>query len=356
MDNINQRLEKFRILMIEKQLDAFIVIKPENIFYLSGFTSGADARLVITHAKQYLLTDSRFWEQAELEVPDWQLVKETTPGFNSIVDLIDRNARIGVESHYINYEEYLEMRTRLGREPIPVNQLIENLRTVKEEGELEILRASAGISDEVFKELGAFIKPDLTERQVASYIAYRLREKGCDNESFDTIAVSGPNAALPHGKPGNRVLVAGDMLTLDYGGFFQGYAGDMTRTVFIGPAPSDSRDKYMKVLEAQQLGVSLVKAGTRCCDVDRAVRDCLALYGLDIYFGHGTGHGVGLEIHEEPRLSRLCETVLKENMVVTVEPGIYIPGWGGIRIEDTVIVRNGGCEIITHTDKGLLIL
>lgn len=337
-------------------MDTFIVSQPENILYLSGFTSGADARLVITPARQYLVTDSRYWEQAEREAPDWELIKENHPDFNSMFALIDGAARTGVESHYITYADYLEIKNRLGREPVPVNQLIEELRLVKDEDELQCLRDSAHISDEVFKEAAAFIKPGLSERQVASYIAYQLREHGCARESFETIAVAGPNAALPHGKPGSRLLAQGDMLTMDYGGFLKNYAGDMTRTVFIGSASPDSRDKYMKVLEAQQLGVSLVKPGVRCSDVDRAVRDCLAQYGLDVYFGHGLGHGVGLEIHEAPRLSRFCDTILEENMVVTVEPGIYIPGWGGIRIEDTVIVRNGGCEVITHTDKSLLTL
>lgn len=340
--------------MAEKNIDTFIVFKPENIFYLSGFTSGDDARLVITPNDQYLLTDSRFWEQAQIEAPDWKLVKETTPGFNSIPDLISQAANVGIEDHFITYNEYLDLQTELGSRLVSADRLIESLRIVKDGQELETLRKSAAISDEVFSDLSVFIKPGMSERQVAGYIAYRLRERGCSKESFDTIAVAGLNAALPHGKPGNRKLAEGDMLTLDFGGFFQSYAGDMTRTVFVGRAASEARDKYMKVLEAQQTGVSMVKAGIRCSDVDKAVRDCLAGYKLDIYFGHGTGHGVGLEIHEEPRLSHFCDTVLRENMVVTVEPGIYIPGWGGIRIEDTVIVRDGGCEIITHTDKGLI--
>lgn len=342
--------------MAKRNIDAFIVVQPENILYLSGFTSGDEARLVITPTAQYLVTDSRFWEQAQMEAPDCVLVKETSPSFNSMFSLIDGAAHTAVESHYITYEDYLDIRNRLGRDLIPVNRLAEDLRMVKDEDELKSLRDSAHISDEVFREVTAFIKPGLTECQVASYIAYQLREKGCAKESFETIAVAGPNAALPHGKPGSRLLAAGDMLTMDFGGFYQNYAGDMTRTVFVGSVSADSRDKYMRVLEAQQLGVSQVKAGMRCCDVDRVVRDCLAQYGLDGYFGHGLGHGVGLEIHEAPRLSPFCDTVLQENMVVTVEPGIYIPGWGGIRIEDTVIVKNGGCEVITHSDKSLLTL
>ncbi len=151
-------------------------------------------------------------------------------------------------------------------------------------------------------------------------------------------------------------LQSGDMLTLDFGGFYQGYAGDMTRTVAIEKASSRFRDYYLYLLEAQELGVSLVKAGANCKELDQKVRDCLGKYGLDRYFQHGTGHGLGLEVHEAPRLSSSSQAILEENMVVTVEPGIYIPGWGGIRIEDTVIVKNGGCEVITHSDKGLIII
>lgn len=342
--------------MAAKDIEAFILTKPENIFYLSGFSGGDDARLVVAPDRQYLLTDSRYWEQAEKESPDWELVKETAPGFSGLAPITAKMSRIGVESHHITLQEYRELQTRLGSELLPVSRLVEDLRVVKDESELQKLRESARISDEVFSELCRFIKPGMSERQVASYIGYQLREKGCARESFDTIAVSGANAALPHGKPGDRTLEEGDMLTLDYGGFFEGYAGDMTRTIFMGSVPSNFRNYYMQLLEAQKLGVSLVKAGVRCSEVDKAVRDCLALYGLDIYFGHGTGHGVGLEIHEEPRLSPFSDQVLEENMVVTVEPGIYLPGVGGLRIEDTVIVKNGGCEVITHSDKELLTL
>jgi Xaa-Pro aminopeptidase/Xaa-Pro dipeptidase len=186
--------------------------------------------------------------------------------------------------------------------------------------------------------------------------AAKLVENGAARESFATIAVAGENAALPHGQPGNRNLIRGDMLTLDFGGFFQGYAGDMTRTVIIGEASSKLRDIYQHVLEAQELGVSLVKAGVSCRDIDVQVRTRLGKYGLEDYFQHGTGHGVGLEIHEIPRLSRLSDDILEEGMVVTVEPGVYIPGWGGVRIEDTVIVKKGECEIITHSNKSLLII
>jgi Xaa-Pro aminopeptidase len=239
---------------------------------------------------------------------------------------------------------------------VPIAGAIERLRMVKGEPELELLREAARIGDRVFSRICAEIRVGQSEKQIANRIAYLLKEEGCSQESFPTIAVSGENAALPHGQPGERLILAGDMLTLDFGGFYQGYAGDMTRTVVLGQAAPDLVDVYSKVLKVQQLGVSMVRAGISGRQVDEEVRGTLADYGLDQYFQHGTGHGVGLEIHESPTLSRWYDDLLVPNMVVTVEPGIYIPGWGGVRIEDTVIVKEGGCEVITHSPKDLLII
>jgi Xaa-Pro aminopeptidase len=342
--------------MEQKGTDAFLVTKPENIRYLSGFTAGADAKLLITPTQQLLFTDARYWEQADLECPDWELVKETTAGLDRLVEKVTACEHLALEGHYTTIELYRKLEAHLGHRLVPMSNTIEELRQVKDESELKRLRQAAQIGDEVFTEIIPYIKTGVTERQIASRIVYLLREKGCEKESFDTIAVSGPNAALPHGQPGDRVLNKGDMITLDFGGFYQGYAGDMTRTVVIGPVSDNLRDKYLRLLEAQQLGITAIRSGREGKEIDSIVRKRLEKYELAAYFTHGTGHGVGLEIHEKPSLSRLSDSILEENMVVTVEPGIYIPGWGGIRIEDTVIVKDGGCEVITHSDKSLIIL
>ncbi|MEN6461958.1 MAG: Xaa-Pro peptidase family protein [Syntrophomonas sp.] len=349
-------MQKLRGVMQQKEVDAFLITKPENIRYLSGFTGGMDGRLVVTDNQQYLLTDSRYWEQASIESPQWELVKETTPGIDLLVDLVSKYKKLALESQHMTIESFRQLEARFENQLYLLSDIIEGLRTVKDETELNLLRRAAEISDEVFEDICQYIKVGLTERQIANRVVYLLKQKGCQKESFDTIAVSGPNAALPHGQPGDRILIDGDMLTLDFGGFYQGYAGDMTRTVIIGNGSQYLKDNYMRLLEAQQLGVSNVRSGMAGQEVDKLVRECLQKHSLDIYFAHSTGHGVGLEIHENPRLSRSSKSILEENMVVTVEPGIYIPGWGGIRIEDTVIVKNGGCEVITHSDKGLIIL
>jgi Xaa-Pro aminopeptidase len=332
------------------------VTKAENIRYLSAFSGGSDAMLVISADGKYILTDGRYMEQAKRECEDWELMQEQVGRLDSLAGICDKYNRLAVESHCLSYDLFQKYAARLKLELVPLANAIEKHRAVKDERELDLLRNSARIGDSVFSQICLEIQVGLSERHIANRIAYLLKEGGSSRESFDTIAVAGENAALPHGQPGNRILQRGDMLTLDFGGFYRGYAGDMTRTVVLGEASPKLRDIYQQVLEVQELGVSLVKVGASCREIDREVREGLEKYGLDLYFQHGTGHGVGLEIHEIPRLSPLSDDVLEEGMVVTVEPGVYIPGWGGIRIEDTVIVKKGGCEIITRSDKGLLIL
>ncbi len=354
---MNKRIKKMLLYMEENRLDAFLVSKGENIRYLSGFTGGEDAHLLLTPQQRYIFTDSRYFEQVKRECPDWELVGSRPPGIEELQKVSSGLNRIGVEGHVISYTAYGELEQALPHKLVPLTNVVEKLRQVKDEGELQMIREAARIGDQVFSELCRYkIVPGVSERELASQIVYLLRNKGCDNEAFSTIAVAGENAALPHGQPGEYCLRSGDMLTLDFGGFYSGYAADMTRTVAISEPPPDFLNRYAQLLEAQQLGVSLVKAGANCRDIDTAVRNCLKDYGLADYFQHGTGHSLGLEIHEAPALSPRSNAVLEENMVITVEPGIYIAGWGGIRIEDTVIVKNGGCEVITRSDKNLLII
>lgn len=333
-----------------------MITRPENIRYLSGFTGGRDARLLISDEHSYIFTDGRYFEQVAKESPAWELVKENAAGLDSLAGICDNFKRLGFESQDVNYDMFRQMQAKLKSELVALDGIVEQQRMIKDENELELLRTAAHYGDVAFQQIIKELRAGISEQYIANRIVWLLKEAGCTKEAFDTIAVAGENAALPHGQPGPYILKTGDMLTLDFGGFYQGYAGDMTRTVVIEKASGKLRDYYLYLLEAQQLGVSLVQAGADCKELDKKVRDYLKITGLDIYFQHGTGHGVGLEVHEAPRLSPSSKGILQENMVVTVEPGIYIPGWGGIRIEDTVIVKNGGCEVITHSDKGLLII
>lgn len=353
---MNARIDKLRDELALHKLDAFLVTRPENIRYLSGFTGGRDARLLVTEEHCFIFSDARYYEQIAIEAAGWELVEGNGLGLDSLAIICDNFIRLGFESHDTSYDLFQQMAQKLKAELVAFTNIIEEFRMLKDESELESLRSAACVGDAVFRQISQELKAGISEQYIANRIGWLLREGGCSKESFDTIAVAGENAALPHGQPGSYRLQSGDMLTLDFGGFYQGYAGDMTRTVVIDKASSRFRDYYLYLLEAQQLGVSLVQAGVNCKELDQRVRDCLGKHGLDRYFQHGTGHGLGLEVHEAPRLSSSSQAILEENMVVTVEPGIYIPGWGGIRIEDTVIVKNGGCEVITHSDKGLIII
>jgi Xaa-Pro aminopeptidase len=353
---MTERIKKMLQYMQEKKLDAFLVSKAENIRYLSGFTGGEDARLLLSANQCYIFTDSRYFEQVGRECPDWELIESKTLGNKELPEISSGLRRIGVEGHVITYNSYCELNKSLDNKLVSLTGVVEKLRLVKEHDELQMMREAARIGDEVFTDLGHKIAVGVSEKELASEIAYLLRQKGCEGEAFATIALAGENAALPHGHPGKYKLQPGDMLTMDFGGFYRGYAADMTRTVAIANADKDLQSRYQAVLESQQLGVSMVKAGVTCREIDMAVRNCLGKYGLDKYFQHSTGHGLGLEIHEAPAVSSRSDMVLEENMVITVEPGIYIAGWGGIRIEDTVIVKNGGCEVITHSNKSLLII
>ncbi len=350
------RIIKIRNKIEENKLDAILVSKAENIRYLSGFTGGSDAVLLVSGQNQYIITDSRYTEQVQRECPGWELRLEKPPGREELINLSKMHKNIGFESQVVTHYGYLELSKSLNAQLIPLNGIVEELRLIKETEELDFLRKAAQIGDRVFDKICSIIQADVSEKHIANQIVYYLKEFGCDKESFDTISVSGVNASLPHGQPGDKLLRPGDMLTLDYGGFFKGYASDMTRTVAVARADQKLIDRYKAVLEAQITGLSMVKEGACCKDIDQTIRNCLKKYDLDQYFIHGTGHGVGLEIHEAPRVSFSSSEILKKNMIITIEPGIYISGWGGIRIEDTVIVKDGGCEIITHSDKELLII
>lgn len=354
-DHLSTRIHRLRAALEQLQLDGILIDKAENIYYLSGFTGGEDAVLLVTMAEQVIFTDFRYTEQVKNEAPDWKLIEFKPPLTKAIKEETISLGRVGLEDT-VSYRLFKEMRSLLGDSLQAVHEVIETLRITKDADELNRLRTAAAIGSSVFEEdILPRLKPGITERQAANWILAGLRERGCEKESFAPIAVAGPNAALPHGRPGARPLQDGDMLTIDMGGFYQGYAGDMTRTVAIGKADARLHDLYSKVLEAQQHGVEQVRAGLACADLDHAVRQQLAKYDLDKYFGHGTGHGLGLSVHELPHVSARSEQVLQADMVITIEPGIYIPGWGGIRIEDSVIVKDDGCEIITNTPKQLII-
>ena len=284
------RINELRKALLKHELDALLITSPANS-YISGFTAGADARLLLTLEDQYIFTDSRYREQVVLECPHGTIRRK-----NRGLEQLGKKAPDCTKSGLKPCMSATLFTKNVRIKPViwePVAGLIEALRSIKTPAELDRLRAAARIGDEVFAAILPMIRAGAEEKSLADTIVHLLRQKGCEKEAFDAIVVAGENAALPHGRPGKRVLFPGDMVTLDFGGIFEGYAGDMTRTVAINPPPQGYKDISQKVSEAQQVGLDSIKAGVSCREVDQQVRHCLQKHGLDQFFTHGTGHGVG---------------------------------------------------------------
>jgi Xaa-Pro aminopeptidase len=353
------RLERLRAGMAERGLDAIVVNKPENRFYLSGFTGSAGV-LLVTTAKAYLITDFRYVEQATAQAPHFEVLRPETTNLALIAKLLEQEKvqRLGFEGNYLTVDEHAAYKDGLGqRELISVSGLVERLRLIKDEAELQIMRRAAAIADEAWAQLIPLIKPGVVERDLAVELEYRMKKLGADDLAFDIIVASGVRSSLPHGRASEKVVQAGDLVTFDFGAVYKGYCSDMTRTVMVGEPSAKQREIYEIVLEAQKRGVAACKAGMTGKELDEVCRSYIRTKGYAEAFGHGTGHGVGIYIHEGPAVSvRGEKDILQPGMVVTIEPGIYLPGWGGVRIEDMVLVTESGCESFSKSPKELLIL
>lgn len=354
----SQRLARLRQRMAAEGLDALWISAPANRRYLSGF-SGSSGWLLITAREAELWTDFRYLDQAAQEAPGYTVVRHEAQLYPHLARRLQELEvrRLGFEAEHVRYGEWQRMRAALPEslELVGIGGWVEQLRRVKDEAELALIRQAARIADEALLEVLAGLRPGMAERQVALELEFAMRRRGATAAAFDLIVVSGPRSALPHGQPGPHPLEAGQFVTLDYGAVVGGYCSDCTRTVVVGRATPRHREVYQVVLEAQRRALEAIRPGVLGAEVDRAARQVIEAAGYGDRFGHATGHGVGLEVHEGPRLSALAEDErLEPGMVVTVEPGIYIPGWGGVRIEDLVVVTEDGGEILTRVSKDLL--
>lgn len=354
------RVDAVRLSMAEAGIPVLLVTGEQNRRYLSGFT-GSTGVLLITAERADFLTDFRYLEQVRAESPDFNLVRVEHTWLDTLRELAAEVGihELGFESDHMTYRQYQAMDEKLaGFTLTPTRGLVERLREVKEKEEIAAIRRAVDIVDEVFASIVRDIGRGWRETEVASEMEYRFRRAGAEGTSFTTIVASGARAALPHGVASEKVLEPGDLVVVDCGCIYQGYCSDFTRTLHVGPEPADWQEEiYRIVLEAQRKGIAAVRAGVSCREIDAAAREVITAYGYGEYFGHGTGHGVGLEIHEEPRLSPFEERPLAVGNVVTVEPGIYLPGKGGVRIEDMLVVRKNGAEVLTQTPKeGLFIV
>ncbi|MCX7781035.1 MAG: aminopeptidase P family protein [Negativicutes bacterium] len=338
------------------ELDAVVVSKQENRQYLSGFTGSAGI-LFITRQNRYLVTDFRYIEQAQNQAPAFEIVRCAGIPIKTLTEVkasLSGIKRVGFETDHVTWESYQTLAAALpGVELVAIK--LDTLRAVKTAVEIDRIERAVEIADRAFGEVIKSVRPGVRETDIAAELEYIMRQLGSERPAFDTIVASGERSALPHGRASAKIIAPGDFITFDFGAVFEGYHSDMTRTVVLGKASAKQREIYELVLRAQLAGLDAVQSGKDCRDVDAVARKIIEDAGYGEYFGHGLGHSVGLAIHEEPRLSPTnVGVLLAENMVVTVEPGVYLPGWGGVRIEDIVVVTAGKPRILTATSKNLL--
>jgi Xaa-Pro aminopeptidase len=347
------RLATLRKTLTEHDLDAILVSQPENRRYLSGFT-GSAGWLFISHERAILATDFRYFEQVGREAPGFELAKITTNLDKLLVQLVaDLDIkRLGFESQYVTVDQlHLWAQAAEGVEWVPLKNTVETIRAVKSEDEIDALRRSVALTDVAFAHLLEVIEPGMTEQAAAWQIETYMRTHGASKVAFDLIVAAGPNGAMPHARAGDHIIQPGEPIVVDIGCIVDGYCSDMTRTFCLGEPSAKYLEVWDIVLQAQEAAEAFIRAGISGVEADSAARDLIAEAGYGEYFGHGLGHGVGLAVHEGPRASQLSDYTLEAGMTLTVEPGIYLPGEFGVRIEDLVIIREDRVEILTRTPK-----
>ena len=352
------RLVRLRQIMEKRELDGIMVYKPENIRWLSDF-KGDSSVIIVAKNEQYFITDSRYTEEAEKEIPSDFTIIEIRPEIrkSQYAEIYSKNGikRMGIEGNYLTVSEFESMKKDYPLDYVFVDSEFDGLRIVKSDAEIEKMKKAAKLTEDCYYNLLKYIKAGVTENDILAEMVYFFNKAGAGC-SFDPIIASGPNSSMPHAKVTDRVLQPGDLLTMDFGCKLDGYCADFTRTIAISGIESDMRIVYNTVKNAQRTAMDALKPGLGGKEADKIARDLIYSAGYEGLFGHSLGHGVGLEIHEFPRLSMFSSDVLAPNMAVTVEPGIYIPGKGGVRIEDTVIITETGMESLYTADTELVII
>ncbi len=356
---VTERARKLMDTMRLAQHEGVLLHNPSNMFYVSGYTG--EGLVLVTSGACVIVTDFRYTEQAESQAPGFS-VEMTDKGksHEEIVNALCK--REGIDTLYYE-DDYLTVRafdtcreTVRGVEWKPVGGAVEQLREVKDEGELGLIAEACRLTGDAFERALSVIREGMTEKELALTLDFDMMSHGAGRPSFSTIVAAGTNGSLPHAVPGEYKIRRGDMITMDFGAKVGGYCADMTRTVALGQPGDEMLRVYQVVLEAQKMAQDAVAAGKSCRDIDAIARDYIYEKGYEGRFGHGLGHSLGIDIHENPRFNQVSTATLKANQVMTVEPGVYLPGVGGVRIENTVIVRDGGCEALTMPTRELIIL
>lgn len=353
-----RRIASVRKAMHDRRLDALLVSSRSRIRFLSGF-SGSHALLVLRSRAAFFITDGRYVLQSRSEVKHFRrcIAKQSLLEEAAAQRMFLRARRVGIEADNLTLAQYRNLRKLFrGTTFVPADDLVDDIAIVKEPEEVENIRRAAAISDTVFSEILDSIRPGVRERDVAAEISFRHKSHGAEQDAFEPIVASGERGALPHARATDRKLRRGDMVTLDFGCSHRGYHCDLTRTVSVGKVSRRQREIYNVVLAAQQEAINAARGGMLARDLDSVARSFIARHGYGKFFSHSLGHGLGLEIHERPRISAFSKDRLAAGNVITIEPGVYIPGIGGVRIEDDVLVKNDGCEVLTTAPRELMIM
>jgi Xaa-Pro aminopeptidase len=354
-----KRLKSVQECLRANKCSYLLITEPADVEYISGFRS-SNAAVLFSLREKILFSDFRYKSSAELFLrrnPEWKFVLAKESLYSSITENLKSGEVVGFQSDLLSVDTFTRLKKTAKKVAfVPLSGIISGLFVSKSAIEIQCMRKAAAIADKSFQDLLAVIKPEMTEIEAARQLELFCLQNGSEGPSFDTIVLSGPHSALPHGKPGNRKLGSGKFVLVDFGCRFRGFCSDMTRTFAIGSASSRMKKIYTTVLDAQLLACTSAHAGLFSDQLDKVARDVIASAGFGEHFGHALGHGVGLKIHEQPRVSPHTHVLLEAGSVVTIEPGIYIPGFGGVRIEDMVVLSDKKADIITSTPKELLIL
>jgi len=359
MTATEQRLRKLRGVMEQEGIEALLITNAVNRKYLTGFT-GTAGYVVVTADRAWLFVDFRYVTQAGEQAHGYEVVEHGVPAARTIGETLRALgiSKLGFEQQDVTYGSYLQYAADLGDglKLVPTDGVVEKLRRVKDEEELKVIQQAVDIADAAFEHALTRLRTGVPEQEIAFELEFFMRKSGASGKSFETIVASGVRSAMPHGVASDKLIGTDEFVTMDFGAVNKGYCSDLTRTVFIGQPTPKHKELYDIVLEAQLTALEGLRSGITGREGDALARDVIAKYGYGDYFGHGTGHCVGLDIHESPRLSKTEGTVLESGMVITVEPGIYIPGFGGVRIEDMVVITDRGCSIMTKSRKDFILL
>ncbi len=352
------RINKLKEILAQLNLNGIYVTNLTNVRYLSGFTGSAGS-LLILHDKQYFFTDGRYIEQSKEQIKDYEIHIVGSAHYKEIADktLIAANAKIGLEADFVSlnmFDQIVKLLPDVVWEKVP--DFIGEIAAVKDQMEIESLKTAIEITDSVFDQIVPDLKIGAIEKEISAKISYLFKMNGAEGDSYDSIIGSGYLGALPHARPTDKPFENQDFVVMDFGALYNGYHADMTRTVVIGEATEKHKEIYDIVLESQLAGVSQAKAGMTGEELDKICRDIIVKHGYGDKFIHSTGHGIGLEVHTFPRISSFNKKPLLENYVITIEPGIYLEGWGGVRIEDDCWIREDDCVVLNKSTKEMLVL